>query len=82
MNHAETEAMLEFLNAARRGKLPGPCTGEALAARLLAAVAPFGDDLMVVDPTLRAGFAALLNHLAGPFDTDADKAAAYALLTP
>lgn len=78
----DTEAMLQFLNAARRGKLPGPCTGEALAARLLEAVALFGDDLMMVDPTLRAGFAALLDHLAGPFDTDADKAAAYALLTP
>lgn len=77
---SELGLMLKFVIIARRGKLPEASIREQIAARLLDAVSPCGDNLMSLDAHLREGFFYLMKALAGPFQTDAIKEDIYGLL--
>ena len=73
-------ALNRFRDIARNGSRPGASSGERVAKRLAVALDKIGDDLALLDSSAIAGACLLIQMMAGPWPTDASKAAVFKIL--
>jgi hypothetical protein len=70
-------AVNRFREIARNGSRPGASSGERVANRLALAIEKLGDDLASLDSSAITGACLLIQMAAGPWPTDASKAAVF-----
>ena len=74
------ENVSRFCRLAASGSHPGASGGEKRCHALAKALQSIGDDVQLIDIEVVHGAGDLLKLMAGPFRTDADKQAIYAML--